>query len=54
MALLITVLVVGFCMYYLCRHPLRAIKYTGAFFGLLFLGVLGIFGAFALLSTLAS
>ena len=45
-ALLITLLAVGFCVYYLCRHPVKSAKIVGGTIGLLLLGVIGI-GAFA-------
>ena len=48
--IIIVVLVVGFILYYLVRHPLRTIKYTGAFLGLLLLGVIGIIGTLTFLS----
>ena len=46
--LLITLLVVGFCIYYFCRHPVKSAKIVGGTIGLLLLGVIGI-GAFALM-----
>ena len=48
--ILITILVVGFILYYLVRHPIRTIKYSFAFIGLLLLGVIGIVGTLTLLS----
>ena len=48
--IIIVVLVVGFILYYLVRHPLRSIKYSFAFLGLLLLGVIGIVGTLTLLS----
>ena len=50
MEVLIVLLVVGFMLYYLVRHPLRTIKYSAAFLGLLLLGVIGIVGTLTLLS----
>ena len=48
--IIIVLLVVGFCIYYLVRHPIRTIKYSFAFLGLLLLGVIGIVGTLTLLS----
>ena len=50
LTILITLLVVGFSIYYLVRHPIRTIKYSFAFLGLLLLGVIGIVGTLTLLS----
>ena len=50
MEILVVLLVVGFILYYLVRHPIKSIKYSFAFLGLLLLGVLGIVGTFTLLS----
>ena len=49
LTLLITLLVVGFMLYYLIRHPIKTLKYTAATLGLLLLGALGIFGFFYVL-----
>ena len=40
---LITLLAIGFAIYYIIRHPLKSIKYTAATIGLLLLGLLGVF-----------
>ena len=50
LTILITLLAVGFAIYYLVRHPIQTIKFTFAFLGLLLLGVIGIVGSFTLLS----
>ena len=42
--LLIIFLVVGFVIYFLLRHPIKFIKYTFAFLGLILLGVIGVMG----------
>ena len=47
LTLLIILLVVGFCLYYLVRHPIKSIKFTFAFLGLIILGAIGV-GAFGL------
>ena len=47
--LLITLLVVGFILYYLVRHPIKTFKFTIATLGLLLLGALGTFGFFYIL-----
>ncbi|MEE3255493.1 MAG: hypothetical protein VX199_07320 [Chloroflexota bacterium] len=39
---LIFVLVVGFCIYWLLRHPIKTFKFVGAAVGLLILGVIGV------------
>ena len=49
MTLLITLLVVGFAIYYLVRHPIKSLKFTVATLGLLLLGALGTFGFFYVL-----
>ena len=48
--IIVVLLAVGFCIYYLVRHPIRTIKYSAAFLGLLLLGVIGIVGTLTLLS----
>ena len=40
--LLIIFLVVGFVIYFLLRHPIKFIKYTFAFLGLIILGAIGV------------
>ena len=40
--LLIIVLVVGFIVYYMIRHPLRSMKRIGQGVGLIALGILGL------------
>ena len=47
--LLITLLAVGFAIYYLVRHPIKTLKFTAATLGLLLLGALGTFGFFYVL-----
>ena len=47
--ILLIILAVGFVIYYLVRHPIKTIKYSVAFLGLLLLGALGIFGFFYVL-----
>ena len=42
--LLIIFLVVGFVIYFLLRRPIKFIKYTFAFLGLILLGVIGVMG----------
>ena len=42
--LLIVLLVVGFCLYYLVRHPIKSIKFTFSFLGLIILGAIGVMG----------
>jgi len=49
--ILITLLAIGFVMYYLVRHPLRSLKYMIVIPGLLLLGVIGVFGFFYVLMT---
>ena len=44
LTLLIILLVVGFCLYYLVRHPIKSIKFTFAFLGLIVLGAIGVMG----------
>ena len=48
--IIIVVLVVGFILYYLVRHPIKSIKYSAAFLGLLLLGVIGIVGTLTVIS----
>ena len=48
--ILLIILAVGFIIYYLIRHPIKTIKYSIAFLGLLLLGVIGIVGTLTLLS----
>ena len=48
--IIVVLLAVGFAIYYLVRHPIKSIKFSFAFLGLLLLGVLGIVGTFTLLS----
>ena len=48
--ILLIILAVGFVIYYLVRHPIKTIKYSVAFLGLLLLGVIGIVGTFTLIS----
>ena len=48
--ILLIILAVGFVLYYLVRHPIKTIKYSVAFLGLLLLGVIGIIGTLTLLS----
>ena len=43
--ILIVIFVVGFILYYMLRHPLRAMKRIGQGVGLFALGILGL-GAF--------
>ena len=43
MLTLLTLLAIGFAIYYIIRHPLKSIKYTAAVIGLLLLGLLGVF-----------
>ena len=38
---LIVILAIGFCIYYLFRHPLKSFKVVGGAIGLLALGLLG-------------
>ena len=45
--LLLVLLGVGFAIYYLVRHPIKSIKFTLAFLGLIILGAIGV-GAFGL------
>ena len=40
--LLIVLLVVGFIIYYLVRHPIKFFKFVFGFLGLLILGALGV------------
>ena len=47
--LLITLLAVGYALYYLVRHPIKTLKFTAATLGLLLLGALGTFGFFYIL-----
>ena len=44
LTLLIILLVVGFILYYLVRHPIKSIKFTFAFLGLIILGAIGVMG----------
>ena len=48
--ILIVLLVVGFMLYYLVRHPIKTLKFSFAFLGLLLLGVFGIALLFTLLN----
>ena len=43
MLTLLTLLAIGFAIYYIIRHPLKSLKYTAAVIGLLLLGLLGVF-----------
>jgi hypothetical protein len=52
--LFILVLVVGFVLYYLIRHPLKSLKYAGAGLGLMVLGIAGISGLIVLCAALIS
>ena len=40
LTILNTLLVTGFIVYWLIRHPIKSLKFLGGFFGLLFLGTL--------------
>jgi len=40
MTLLLTLLITGFLVYWLIRHPIKSIKFIGAFVGLILLGTL--------------
>ena len=40
--LLLILLVVGFIIYYLIRHPIKTFKYLFAFLGLIILGAIGV------------
>jgi len=40
LTLLLTLLVTGFIVYWLIRHPIKSLKFLGGFFGLLLLGTL--------------
>ena len=40
--LFILVLLTGFVLYYLIRHPLRSLKYAGVGLGLMILGLAGL------------
>ena len=51
---LIVVLLTGFVLYYLMRHPLRALKYAGIGIGLMVLGLAGITGAVVLAAAIFS
>ena len=42
LTLLIILLVVGFILYYLVRHPIKTFKYLFAFLGLIILGAIGV------------
>ena len=44
----IVILLTGFVIYYLMRHPLRSLKYVGVGIGLMILGIAGITGAIVL------
>ena len=48
--IIVVLLAVGFCIYYLVRHPIKSIKFSFAFLGLLLLGVIGIWGILTFLS----
>ena len=39
MEFFVFILVVGFATYWLLRHPIKTLKFTGAFVGLLLLGL---------------
>lgn len=51
---LIVVLLTGFVLYYLMRHPLRSLKYAGIGIGLMVLGLAGITGAVVLAAAIFS
>ena len=44
----IIILLTGFIIYYLMRHPLRSLKYIGVGIGLMVLGIAGITAAIVL------
>ena len=46
LTLLIILLVTGFIVYWLVRHPIKSLKFLGGFFGLLFLGCLVFVGLY--------
>ena len=48
----IIVLLTGFVLYYLMRHPLRSLKYAGIGIGLMVLGLAGITGAVVLVAAM--
>ena len=50
----IIVLLTGFVLYYLMRHPLRSLKYAGIGIGLMVLGLAGIIGAIVLAVAISS
>ena len=52
--LFILVLLTGFVLYYLIRHPLRSLKYAGAGLGLMILGLAGLSGIIVLCAALIS
>ena len=51
---LIVVLLTGFVLYYLMRHPLRSLKYASIGIGLMVLGLAGITGAVVLAAAIFS
>ena len=50
----IIILLTGFVLYYLMRHPLRSLKYAGIGIGLMILGLAGITGAIVLAVAISS
>ena len=52
--LFILVLLTGFVLYYLIRHPLRSLKYAGAGLGLMILGLAGLSGIIVLAAAIFS
>ena len=50
----IVILLTGFVLYYLMRHPLRSLKYAGVGLGLMILGLAGITGAIVLAVAISS
>ena len=52
--LFILVLLTGFVLYYLIRHPLRSLKYAGVGLGLMILGLAGLSGIIVLAAAIFS
>jgi hypothetical protein len=46
MTLLLILLITGFVVFWLIRHPIKSLKFIGGFFGLLILGILTFVGLY--------
>jgi len=51
LTLLLTLLITGFIVYWLIRHPIKSLKFVGGFLGLLILGTLTFAGLYYAIMT---